>query len=529
LDTLQIEAKAKELEKWRQRSSHFMYRTQVENIKRDLNTVKNRCMRLKQYTTLLCAWLLTCLGEDESLPDPLLWEPGDFMPEVPKALAQNEPTGPKFEIPRELCCHISSEIMNDPVKTVDGFTYEGKNIERWWVEIFTSMNWMLVSWIIADSHRFQTNEKSPLTNLVLDSLDLLPDLQKKEEIATFLSASDITSKYKALRGDAHLIRVSLKSPLNTWSLMLPRNLKLAELWEVASRLTKGRYSSFELQHRNIRLSPNQSMISSSLHPDHTVFITPTGSNAARSGLHGTEGLCLVKVFDASFRNTVVSYWEPKNSARSIRSTIFRYYRANFTASLRTSVEEPFTLWTGLRDVGDGQLHGTVIGGPWERLSLYFNTRSATGTLEDESCIDKSEEDSVRRQPGHTQPLVFKLALGRAPSSNKKERNFLSRLDVLKQMFDAFINRLLAYNFQTHIGLVTFGTKATVSQASPMRSRTSVTISTAWRPLEIQPFGTALHLLKTNSRTTPRSSWRPRCGSSVSRTERTTSLGNLWLM
>lgn len=31
------------------------------------------------------------------------------------------------------------------------------------------------------------------------------------------------------------------------------------------------------------------------------------------------------------------------------------------------------------------------------------------------------------------------------------------------MFDAFINRLLAYSFQTHIGLVTFSTKASVSQ------------------------------------------------------------------
>jgi hypothetical protein len=40
---------------------------------------------------------------------------------------------------------------------------------------------------------------------------------------------------------------------------------------------------------------------------------------------------------------------------------------------------------------------------------------------------------------------------------------LSRLDVLKQMFDAFINQILAYGFQTHIGLVTFGTKAVVSQ------------------------------------------------------------------
>jgi len=226
LDTLQIEAKTKELERLRLRSTHYLYRTQVDNIERDLNTVKNRYMRLKHYTTLLCAWLLTCLGEDESRPDPLLWEPGDSMPEVLKALYQDGQTGPKFEILRDLCCHISSDIMDDPVKTVDGFTYERKNIERW----------------------FQTNDKLPLTNLVLSSLELLPNVQKKEEIATFLSATDITSKNKSLRGDVHLLRVSLKSPLNKWSLMFPRNLKLAELWEVAFRLTKGRYSSLELQH-----------------------------------------------------------------------------------------------------------------------------------------------------------------------------------------------------------------------------------------------------------------------------------------
>ena len=31
------------------------------------------------------------------------------------------------------------------------------------------------------------------------------------------------------------------------------------------------------------------------------------------------------------------------------------------------------------------------------------------------------------------------------------------------MFDAFVNRLLAYNFQTHMGLVTFQSSASISQ------------------------------------------------------------------
>jgi len=120
-----------DLEKLRQRSSHYHYRAQAENIERELNNVKNRCMRLKKYTALLCASLLTCVGEDNAQLDPLVWRPGDSMPEISRSSYQPEPTGPTFEIPRELCCHIGSEIMEDLVTTEDGFTYERKNIERW--------------------------------------------------------------------------------------------------------------------------------------------------------------------------------------------------------------------------------------------------------------------------------------------------------------------------------------------------------------------------------------------------------------
>lgn len=66
------------------------------------------------------------------------------------------------------------------------------------------------------------------------------------------------------------------------------------------------------------------------------------------------------------------------------------------------------------------------------------------------------------------PLVLKVYIGGKPSQKKKNSGKnLSRvslalgqtgnnakpfyLDVLKAMFDAFVNRLLAYNFQTHMG------------------------------------------------------------------------------
>jgi ubiquitin-protein ligase len=56
-----------------------------------------------------------------------------------------------------------------------------------------------------------------------------------------------------------------------------------------------------------------------------------------------------------------------------------------------------------------------------------------------------------------------------PGANDEDRHrkrlkTLSRMDVLKQMFDAYTNRLLAYGYQTHRGLVTFRSTPTLTQS-----------------------------------------------------------------
>lgn len=320
--------------------------------------------------------------------------------------------------------------------------------------------------------RFQTNETSPLTNLVLSSLDLRPDVQRKEAIAAFLSGSDITSRYNSLHGDRHLMRVSIKSSLNTWSLLLPRNLTTKELWELSFRLTKGRMPGFELQHRNARLSPSQDTISATINTDHPVFITPSDTEATAHGKIILGDMCLVKVYDKSYDQAIASFWEPKNTTRSIGAAIFRYYRQKFMMKATTAVENPFVFWTKMHSSGDGKLVGTVLDGPWEPLSKFFNHTDSIGTLAQESFIEKNDDDDdnkvsiaavSQRSFGRNAPFVFKVALSRPPSDDKKRDKNLSRLDVLKQMFDAFINRLLAYGYQTHIGLVTFASKATLLQ------------------------------------------------------------------
>lgn len=141
--------------------------------------------------------------------------------------------------------------------------------------------------------------------------------------------------------------------------------------------------------------------------------------------------------------------------------VFRYYRHKFSKYAYTAVDAPFVIWHNLYSTGDDYRRGTVTD-HWNALSEYFNHHNATGTIHEESMVDPPEfSEGLDAHPSG--PLVLKLGLGSAPSESASERKTPSRLDVLKQMFDAFVNRLLAYNFQTHVGLVIFGTTAIVSQ------------------------------------------------------------------
>ena len=67
------------------------------------------------------------------------------------------------EIPHEFYCSISQDIMTDPVKTIDGFTYDRVSIERW----------------------FENSWKSPLTGLELESKALVPNDELKIQIEEF--------------------------------------------------------------------------------------------------------------------------------------------------------------------------------------------------------------------------------------------------------------------------------------------------------------------------------------------------------
>ncbi|KAI1688383.1 U-box domain containing protein [Pyrenophora tritici-repentis] len=349
------------------------------------------------------------LKESVNLPNPLIWKPGDTMPTVRKVVGQTEGARPSFQIPPEYCCHISNEIMENTVITVDNYTYDRRNIERW----------------------LRSNERSPLTDLILTSNDLRPNVQIKEKITSYLNCADIISAHQKsrvhTRASSAMLHVTFQTPDGAHSFDLPRTLQSKVLWEIAFRLTKGRHDGYKLQHRNAPVPASEHAIELIVNPDHEIFINDVVSTAAVPAVNQkTEELCL--------------------------------YRQKFSTLSRIPSQVPLRFWTKLRNEGDGYCAGTNYDTHWKTMYSCFNREFCTGILDEEPCVHKVQNAPINA----SQPLVFKLLLDTL-STPSNETNHLTRLDVLKQMFDAYINRVLAYSFQPHIGLVTFNTKTQVAQ------------------------------------------------------------------
>ncbi|KAF2789615.1 hypothetical protein K505DRAFT_341133 [Melanomma pulvis-pyrius CBS 109.77] len=438
----QIQLKKQELEDVRHRATQFFYRQKAQNITRDVATLTNRLLRLKQYNNLLQAFLLY-RAENDKLDEPLTWTVGQTT--VPRILKKTDVSyhNLNFEIPQDYLCPISAELMEDPVATIDGFVYERRCIDRW----------------------FKGHETSPCTNVKLSSFELRPNISIKQNIHGWINGRDIImSKYQST--PESLLSVAFKSPVDKKTVSLPASITMEDLYQIAFRISKGQYRKFELHHRNMLLLPSPEPASASLSSIHDVFITPLGSATATSSSNETEDLCLVKIYCNSDWSVLptVSYWEPKTTTKSLASVLFRYYREKFRSSAWTYISDPYVVWTEMVNAGDGKLHGHPQN-HWESLSSFFNRQQATGRLAEESIYDKEDGSEEKIETNNTQPLVLKLCLAKPCTAHpdKRSRKMLTRLDLLKQMFDAWVNRLLAYNFQSHIGLVTIRSTATLDQ------------------------------------------------------------------
>jgi len=125
-------------------------RDQMWSLQRDEAQGKERVARRMIKTVQEVKLMLDRLAAGTPAPDP-------------KQLSDILPID---AIPHRFFCPILQDVMSDPVKTIDGHTYDRPAIERW----------------------FQQHSTSPLTGLPLASKALLPNTDLREDIEAFYAA-----------------------------------------------------------------------------------------------------------------------------------------------------------------------------------------------------------------------------------------------------------------------------------------------------------------------------------------------------
>ena len=103
----------------------------------------------------------------------------------------------------------------------------------------------------------------------------------------------------------------------------------------------------------------------------------------------------------------------------------KYFTVKNFLYRNTDVDSPYlcTAFRDMRETGDNMVTGNV---------LHHSSRLVSVVTED------------------TKVSIFKKR-----KFNHKKGNYLTRLDVVKKLFDSFVNRSIAYSFNTAIGLMSF--------------------------------------------------------------------------
>jgi len=110
---------------------YYDMRREAERLEAELANLKGLIIGLYVHRQALCDFLVYRAAHSDILDEKWTWKEGDAIPKIAK---KQSITSSFFKdeltIPPEFLCPVSQEIMEDPVKTCDGFTFDRKNIER---------------------------------------------------------------------------------------------------------------------------------------------------------------------------------------------------------------------------------------------------------------------------------------------------------------------------------------------------------------------------------------------------------------
>ena len=376
-----------------------------------------------------------------------IWNPCDSVPS--NNSGSDSLPSHDFEVPHDYCCPITREIIDQPVTASDGRTYERSAILAW----------------------FRVRASSPMTGLSIDTR-ISADGQLEYEIKRWVRGDGIAliaspeepppKTRPSMAGEpANAITISFVCRLGTFDRLVLPELSTHTLYELAFRGMGGKHDKFALFMNTTQIQENGNTIEQVGIKDGTTIQIRIPDNRIQSPFHrkpdGDGEMCLVKVYVADNRHPKFAFWSPKKTEATLSSIVFKYWRSVSRVGLsvlHVNFSE-WKVWADLNYKGDGQLSGTP-GQMWEKLDTYFTPQHAFGSLQNEPLWDERAQGATPS----LSPLVLKVMLSGGGSSRRKG---ISRLDVLKQMFDQFVNRILAYEYRTHLGLITFNATAELKQ------------------------------------------------------------------
>lgn len=431
-----INKKEKALETERGPAFGPVWRTRISGLESDLQANKAFRASLKVHEEALTQFLRFRASRlDLEAAQRWTWSVGDPVPADSESTVIPMLPYDITEVPNHLRCPISHKLMEDAVEASDGQTYSRNAIQQW----------------------FAIRKTSPLHGAPLDDLSLTARPDVRGDVASWIYGATAANT-------SDVVTLTFDSRVSSFTRTIPRTTSLRDLYRLAYRGLQAKFEAFQLSIRGIgTLSASTAIAVSSLglsDSDHITVRIPEETDILRVGSRSApmarqnevQEMCLVKVFQSSYRE-LFGFWVPRATKDSLATLIWKYWRYRLCNMDRTEPQMR-EITTNLRDYGDGWYTQQTLD-ETESLSLYLTQSHCTGQLESEDAFTK-DTSNLGSQSNH-KVLKVMLATPREDAWN----HGLTRLDVLKQMFEALINRMLAYSYKNHVGLVKFSSHAQV--------------------------------------------------------------------
>lgn len=367
------------------------------------------------------------------------WSIGDAVPSHGRAHHIPSLSPDLTEIPDKLCCPISKVLMEDAVKATDGHTYSRQALVAW----------------------FAIRKSSPMHGTTLSDDSITDDDETSQAAREWADGAGlIVSDTEPVSRPAQKrsITVRFNGNLGSFDRTVAADVSTEDLYKLAFRGFKGRHNIFQLavDSGNRALFPSaQSASSVGIRNGDAITVRIADEDdivSAESIQPGSLERVLIKVY---LNNSTMefAFWVDRYTTQTVAGILWKYRRHAYETCGSLPIEG-LQVWTGMSDSGDGFSNGSPCESYEGKLARFLNRSHCFGHLQDESVFIGAHP------PSTTGPLVLKVQLNGIHRPSKRVK--LSRMDVLKQLFEATINRLQGYGFNTHVGLVTFASEATVS-------------------------------------------------------------------